>query len=94
MSIQHGARVSSSEGLLGLDTYASWRDKMTASLAVHEIWDLVNSDRVKPTILVAIQNAANSVKKVSIDLATAELKAYMKDYRFATSHLLHSIFDS
>ena len=69
---------------------------MTASLAVHEVWDLVNGDRAKPTVPVALRNVADiaNTNQAAIDSATAELKAYMKYFRFATSHLLHSISDS
>ena len=47
MSFQHGIRASSSDGsssrhnILGSDNYASWRDRMTTSLAVHEVWSMV-----------------------------------------------------
>ena len=68
---------------------------MTTSLVVHELWDLVIGDKVKPTIPVEIQNAAHTANanQASIDSATAELKEYMKDFRYATSLLLHSISD-
>ena len=57
---------------------------MTASLAVHEVWDLVNGDKAKPTVPVAIRNVADTVNTnhAAIDSAIAELKAYMKDFPF------------
>ena len=63
---------------------------MTAALVMNDVWDLVNGDRVKPTIPVAIQNTAGiaNVNKASIDSATAELKIYIKDYKYAASKLL------
>ena len=102
MSFEDGIRASPSKGssstslnVLGSNNYASWRDKMTAALVMNDVWDLVNGDRVKPTIPVAIQNTAGTanVNQASIDSATAELKIYIKDYKYAASKLLHAISD-
>ena len=68
---------------------------MTAALVTADIWDLVCGATVKPTVPVAIQNTAGTtnVNQASIDSATAELKTYTADYKYATSKLLHAILD-
>ena len=62
MLIQHGIRVSSSDGenssltLLGKDNYVACSCKVEATLVVAELWDLVP----RPVILAALKTTANT----------------------------------